>query len=238
MQIRAFIIMTLIIAVFMANPIYARDNKGEFGAGLQLGYFFSEFGDHQGANYYMESTDDMIYGLNLTAGFTNHFFAQLIAEYNISNLDYNIKSGYKDKKTNYYIDYDAKADMTNIPISLNIGYSLLKEGKLDPFVSLGPTWFSVKADAVTAEGKLYQVGDLFEDLKYVENRRFDIDQLDDNAFGLNIGAGLNYFAWKHAALCFDARYYWGEADFGLDNKIDVGGFRTSIGFKFVFGGIK
>ncbi|MBU1627117.1 outer membrane beta-barrel protein, partial [bacterium] len=126
-------------------------------------------------------------------------------------------------------------DLTTIPVSLNVGYSFLKEGKLDPYVSLGPTWFWVKIDSVEAKGKLYSVGDFYEDLKFAGNRKMDLDALDDNTIGFNIGFGLNYFMFKPFALCADARYYWGKTDFDLDNNIDVGGYRLSGGFKVVFG---
>jgi hypothetical protein len=247
MQNKYFMVLLIAGILLSSGSLFARDNKMEFGVGLQLGYFYPELSDHIGNNYFMESQDDVIFGLNATYGFTSHFWGQVLAEYYNGNMDYDIRTSYSETTvvsgrkvtTNYVLNYDAKADLTTIPISLNIGYSFLKEGKLDPYVSLGPTFFSTKVDSTEAKGKLFSVGDFVEDQTFVANKDLDLDSHDDNTIGLNAGFGFNYFpsnSFKSFALCADARYYWGQADFDLDNSLDVGGLRLSAGFKFVFGG--
>jgi len=239
-QMRRRIYVFVIIAglILTTGSLYARDNKMEFGVGLQLGYFFPELSDHVGKGYYMEATDKGIYGLNATFGFTTHFWGQILAEYYLGDIDYEIKTSFSDEKTgkNFVLNYNAEADVTTFPISLNIGYSFIEEGKFDPYVSLGPTWFSVDIDSVTAKGKLYSVGDSPDENVFEGYRSLDIKDRDDDTIGLNVGIGLNYFMFKPFALTADARYYWGIAEFDLDNDIDVGGFRLTGGFKVVFGG--
>ncbi len=186
----------------------------------------------------------MISGLNLTFGFTNHFWGQFLLEYYSGDMEYDFRTGYidtvpdefgRDVETSFAINYDAQADITTLPVSLNIGYSFLEEGKYDPYVSFGPTWYSVDIDSTTAGGELYQLTDKANEFIYVGNRSLNIDDYDDNTIGFNVGIGLNYFVKRSFALCADVRYYWGEADFDLDNDLDVGGFRLTAGFKYVFG---
>ena len=243
MQNRYIIALILTSLLLSSGSLFARDNEMEFGFGLQIGYYFPELSDHVGDGFYMESTNKAIFGLNATFGFTKQFWGQLLVEYYPGDMEYDIRTSYteitfdgrREIETNYVVNYDAEADLTTMPISLNIGYSFLEEGKLDPYVSLGPTWFSVDIDSVDAKGKLFEVGDNDEELIFVENRTMSLDDFDDDTIGLNVGFGLNYFAFRHFAFCVDARYYWGEADFDLDNDLDVGGFRFTGGFKVVFG---
>jgi hypothetical protein len=243
MQNKYFMVLLIAGIILTTSSLFARDNTMEFGLGLQLGYYYPELSDQIGKDYFMESTDSMIYGLNATFGVTSHFWGQFIVEYCNGDMDYDIRTSYSETiissgrkvTTNYVLNYDAKANLTTIPVSLNIGYSFLKEGKLDPYVSLGPTWFSTKIDSTEAHGKLYSVGDFVDDTTYIGNRNLDVDSRSDNVLGLNAGFGFNYFCFKPFALCADARYYWGKANFDLDNSLDVGGFRLSAGFKYVFG---
>jgi len=243
MQNRLFIVLIIAGLIFSSGSLFARDNKMEFGFGLQLGYFYPELSDHVGDGFYMESTNKAIYGLNATFGFTTHFWGQLLAEYYPGEMEYDIRTSFSEVTfpngqrivTDYVLNFDAEADLTTMPISLNIGYSFIKDGKLDPYVSLGPTWYTVDVDSVTAKGKKYAIGESSEELFFDSYQNMSLDDYDDDAIGLNIGFGLNYFAFEHFAFCADARYYWGEADFDLDNDLDVGGFRFSGGFKVAFG---
>ncbi|MBU1625814.1 hypothetical protein KKB18_00430, partial [bacterium] len=70
MRNKCFMVLLIVGILVSSGSLFARDNEMEFGGGLLLGYYFPELSDHVGSNYYMESTNKAIYGLNLTFGVT------------------------------------------------------------------------------------------------------------------------------------------------------------------------
>ena len=121
MQSRLFFIALLLSMVLLtSNSLLARDNTMEFGVGLQMGYYFPELSDHVGKDYYMESTDKAIYGLNVTFGFTPHFWSQLLVEYYPGDMEYDIHTSFtemvidergREVPVDYTLNYDAEADL-------------------------------------------------------------------------------------------------------------------------------
>ncbi|MCD6327365.1 outer membrane beta-barrel protein [bacterium] len=241
----------LLLIAMLAGSAFSDDMTDKFGLEISGGWYHPEFSQLNG-------------GINYGGSFSYHFLPWLYAELRASVfkreiLDFDVQ---RRTTTKYKIiergqvymagseTLDEHFNFDNIkariaPIDINIGFSFLNDSKVNPYISLGGTFFDAK-----------------------------IDELPDpniTAFGFNAGLGTEIFLASlfedraNLAIVIDGRYHWGEASFGLDytkkscnryfmsstmrmdvdeyvndklkdldDEIDLGGFSGSLGLKLYF----
>ncbi len=198
---RSAFVISVLLSVLLAGFAFSEDTTGKFGLTLEGGYNLPELG---------ELHDDFVYG----GSFTYHFLPWLFGEIKASMFYDRIPEFTKvEYRKSYYTriisgekipagqsSNEVQADYENvitkiIPVDFNVGFSFLKDQKINPYISLGGTYFSARID--------------------------ELPKMNDTAWGLNGGVGAEFFLAKlfedraDLALVMDFRYRWGKANFGL-----------------------
>jgi len=198
---RGVFTLGLMLSVVLASIAFAEDTSGKFGVGLEGGGYSPELG---------LLNENVMYG----GSFSYHFLPWLFAEINAAVYRDLIPELEKTKYTREFytriingVSYPAgkssskvDADFDNagtriIPVDFNVGFSFLTSQRINPYISLGGTFFSAKID--------------------------DLPEMNDTAWGVNGGLGAEFFLVKlfedraDLAVVMDFRYRFGKANFGL-----------------------
>ena len=199
---RSVFSLGLLLSLLLASIAFAEDTSGKFGLALEGGCYSPELG---------LLNENAMYG----GSFSYHFLPWLFAEMRASVYRDRILELEKTKYTREFytriingVSYPAgtysppgaDADCDNamtriIPVDFNVGFSFLTSQRINPYISLGGTFFSAKID--------------------------DLPEMNDTAWGVNGGIGAEFFLVKlfedraDLALVMDFRYRFGKANFGL-----------------------
>ncbi|MBN2209200.1 MAG: outer membrane beta-barrel protein [Candidatus Coatesbacteria bacterium] len=190
-----------LLSLLLAGIAFAEDTTGKFGIGLEGGGYSPELG---------LVNENVMYG----GSFSYHFLPWLFAEMRASMYRDRIleleKTTYKQELYTRIINgvsypagkssSEVGADCDNagtriIPVDFNVGFSFLNSQRINPYISLGGTFFTARID--------------------------DLPEMNDTAWGVNGGLGAEVFLVKlfedrtDLALVMDLRYRWGKANFGL-----------------------
>lgn len=196
----AFLIASL-LTILAVGLAFSDDTSGKFGVTLYGGYHMPEM---------LDLDDDVSYG----GSFTYHFLPWLYGEINVMRFREHLPQFTKIKDREVFTTYvyggekypggstHTRIDTTYdsvltriIPVDFNVGFSLLKDKKVNPYLSVGATYFNARID--------------------------ELPDMNDVAWGFNGAAGAEFFLAKlfedRADLSFimDVRYRWGKANFGL-----------------------
>ena len=198
---RSVFSLGLLLSVVLVSIAFAEDTSGKFGLALEGGCYSPELG---------LLNENAMYG----GSFSYHFLPWLFAEMRASVYRDRILELEKTKYTRAFytriingVSYpagkstgEADADFDNaaariIPVDFNVGFSFLTSQRINPYISLGGTFFSAKID--------------------------DLPEMNDTAWGVNGGLGAEVFLVKlfedraDLAVVMDLRYRFGKANFGL-----------------------
>jgi len=194
------LVVVILLSALVVVPAWSKDTSGKFGVTLSGGYYSPDLGELNGTGFYGGS-------------FTYHFLPWLYGEINalvfnrkISELTliddrvmkhYIVWAGQEGRLPNEYSttrhSYESvKARI--VPVDFNVGFSFLNEKKINPYVTLGATYFAARID--------------------------HLPKASDSAWGLNGGGGIELFLAElkerlDISLIMDCRYRWGKVDFGL-----------------------
>ncbi len=198
---RSAFILGLLLSVLLASFAFSEDTSGKFGISLEGGIYLPELG---------ELHDDFMYGGTFTYHFLPWLFGEIKASMFYDRIPEFTKTEYRESYYCRIIDgvkypagqssSEVEADYENvitkiIPVDLNVGFSFLNDKKINPYISLGGTYFSARVD--------------------------ELPKMNDTTWGFNGGIGAELFLAKlfedraDLALVMDFRYRWGKADFGL-----------------------
>ena len=198
---RSVFLLWLMLSVVLASIAFAEDMSGKFGVGMEGGCYWPELG---------LLNQNVMYG----GSFSYHFLPWLFAEMRASvyrghipeleKTEYTKKfytriingvsypAGTSSSEVNANFDH-AATDIT--PVDFNVGFSFLTSQRINPYISLGGTFFSAQIE--------------------------DLPDANDTAWGVNGGVGAEFLLVKlfqdraDLALVMDLRYRWGKANFGL-----------------------
>ncbi|MBN1592465.1 MAG: outer membrane beta-barrel protein [Candidatus Coatesbacteria bacterium] len=198
---RSSFVISVLLSLLLVSAAFSEDTTGKFGLCLEGGYYLPELG---------ELNDDFIYGGAFTYHFKHWLFAELRASMFCDRIPEFTKVEYR---KSYYAriindqsipagqsSEERQADYENIrakviPVDFNVGFSFLSDQKVNPYISLGGTFYSARID--------------------------ELPKMNDTAWGFNGGIGAEFFLMKlfedraDLALTMDCRYRWGKANFGL-----------------------
>ena len=247
----AFLIVIVAFLVF-SNPVFARENSGEFGFGLyNVGYFFpmlSKNMDFRDGDFEVDTSfdgePDFIHNIQFTYGITSRVFFQLSAAYYQGSMEVEREYFRATGERTEWVSLDGENDFKIMPISLGIGASFLKEGKFDPYAALGITFFRVKVDTIdlVVDDVIVRDALTYERIHSAETdlqRDFVgsfIEREYDTELGYYLDLGLNYFFLDNLAVNTELRYYIGRVELYSIEDLDfnIGGFAITCGLKFIF----
>jgi opacity protein-like surface antigen len=246
------IILAILVLIGLTTPTYARNNSDEFGFGLySIGYYFpllSENINFKSGDFDVdtnfEGQNDLIHNIQFTYGITTKVFFQLSAGYYQGSMDVVSEYQRNTEERSEYVSLEGNNDFKIMPISFGLGYSFLKEGKFDPYASLGITFFRIKVDKIDLDVDEIVVKDNATGARIPSAEKdlakdfIDtfIERKNDTELGLYLNLGMNYFFTDNFAWNTEFRYYHGTANlYEVEhNNFNIGGFAITTGFKFVF----
>jgi len=191
----------LLLSVLLAGSAFSEDTSGKFGISLEGGWCLPELG---------ELHDDFRYGGTFSYHFLPWLFGEIKASMFYDRIPEFTKTEYRESYYSRIIDgvtypagqssSEVEADYENvitkiIPVDFNVGFSFLNGKKINPYISLGGTYFSARVD--------------------------ELPKMNDTTWGFNGGLGADFFLAKlfedraDLALVMDCRYRWGKTNFGL-----------------------
>jgi opacity protein-like surface antigen len=229
-------VLSILFLVTLCNESNALDSKGKWSLGLNVGYYFPQFSNSYEYNdinldnpeISMDAADDFSIGVNFNYRMTDRIFFQLMLEKYEGDLEFDFSAYDPAQKKFLNFDSEENTRISIMPLSFDLGYSVLmsKIGDMDyDLYLLFGSSFLYSTNHIYRPSEFYNYN-----VKYPEN--------NDGTIGFNGGAGIDFFFTKRFAANFDLRYYWGQADFNTDTDFDLGGFRGSIGLKIVLGSIE
>jgi len=198
---RSALILGVLLSVLLASFAFSEDTSGKFGVSLEGGWYLPELG---------ELHDDFTYGGTFSYHFLPWLFGEIKASMFYDRIPEFTKTEYRQSYYTHILDgvkypaghssNEVQADYEDVitkitPVDFNVGFSFLNDQKINPYISLGGTFFSARVD--------------------------ELPKMNDTTWGFNGGLGAEFFLAKlfedraDLALVMDFRYRWGKTNFGL-----------------------
>jgi opacity protein-like surface antigen len=246
------IYFTIILIPLIVSIAYSQDNsKSDFSYSISLDigrlfpqYDFSETKWIQDEQFDIQRKveDDMSYGLNFKLKYKKRYFIE--AGLNLFFGQENLTGDIINQDIGG--DIESNRDYRKLTILTNMGFILFQKNKFSPYISIGPTWSNAYIDQANIDSNFYPINYNDDESKKAQNtlkaakiskilKDSNLDKTDDNAFGFNVAAGLNYDIEKNVLLDFGLRYI--HDSMNLDSKSDIttNAFNLFLGIGIKFG---